>query len=190
MYRAFIFDFFGVVCSEIAPFWLGRYFSNQRATEIKETLVHSADLGEISEAEMFSQLGEWAGIPADQVRSEWNDKVRINADVVEFLKQLKTTYRLGLLTNSPSPFIRGILDSYGLNELFSSIIVSSEIGIAKPDVRTYTRILKDLDTIASQALFVDDNLLNVEGAAKVGLKGIVYKSVGELRGAFTTAQAI
>jgi putative hydrolase of the HAD superfamily len=190
MYQTFIFDFFGVVCSEIAPFWLGRHFSNQRAIEIKKTLVHSADLGKISEAEMFSQLGEWAGISADQVRSEWNDEVRVKADVVEFLKQLKSTYPLGLLTNSPSPFVRGILDSYNLNELFNSIVVSSEIGIAKPDVRTYTRILKDLDTVAAQALFVDDNPLNVEGAAKIGLKGIVYKSLRELRDTITTAQVI
>lgn len=182
-YEALVIDFFGVVCSEIAPHWLVRYFPQAQASEIKAGLVHTADVGQMSESAMFRALGELAGIPAERVKTEWNEAVRIDRGVVDFLSAAQGIYKLGLLTNAPSAFVRDILLRHDLSRLFQAIVVSSEIGVAKPDREPYARVLKELGTIASVALFIDDNPANVAGAAKIGMKGVVYRSLQDISAA-------
>src|SRR5438105_4990729 len=104
-YEALVIDFFGVICSEIAPHWLVRYFPPAQAAEIKANVVHAADVGQVSQSTMFDNLAELAKIPAERVEAEWISEVSINRGVVDFLRNARRLYKLGLLTNSPSPFV-------------------------------------------------------------------------------------
>lgn len=182
-YKALIFDFFGVVCSEVAPFWLARHLSQSEAAEIKASVVHAADLGEVSQEEMFSALSEITQVPADQIEKEWLSYVRIDTEVVDFIATLRPKYRLGLLTNSPSLFVRGILERHRLGDLFETIIVSSENHCAKPDPAIYEKMLASLNVRASDTLMIDDNPANVAAAIGVGMEGIVFQSCSQLRSA-------
>lgn len=182
-YEAVVIDFFGVICSEIAPHWLIRYFPPAQATEIKADIVHAADVGQISQSAMFAQLAELAGVTAERAETEWNNEVRIDNDLVDLLRVVQGSYKLGLLTNSPSPFVRGILLHHELTGLFRAIVVSSEIGAAKPQPEPYERVLHELSIAANAAVFIDDNPVNVAAAAKIGMKGVLYRSIGDILGA-------
>ncbi|MBI3589646.1 MAG: HAD-IA family hydrolase [Candidatus Liptonbacteria bacterium] len=181
MYQALVIDFFGVICSEVAPHWLGRYFSPTRAEQIKATIVHAADVGDISQSTMFDQLANLAGISVPRAEAEWEAEVRIDVDMIDFVIAAAPLYKVGMLTNSPSPFVRGILRRHKLSGLFRAIVVSSEIRTAKPERRAYERILKELGTVASAAFMIDDNPVNVAAAAKIGMKGIVFHSVDDVK---------
>lgn len=180
-----VFDFFGVICSEIAPFWLAKYFSKDDATKIKATVVHSADMGELSQQEMFTILGEFAHVSPKQVEEEWWPYVAIDGDVVEMVRDIGINYVVALLTNSPAPFVRGILEEHNLTQLFDLIIVSSEEGCAKPNAAIYERMLERLSVQAENTLMIDDNLVNVKGAMDVGMNGLVFESSMQLRKALT-----
>jgi HAD superfamily hydrolase (TIGR01509 family) len=181
--EAIIFDFFGVICSEIAPFWLGRYFSPEQAVSIKQTLVAEADSGHISEHDLFRNLAQRAGISATQVKREWGDYVRIDADVVRFVREVRQSgiSSVALLSNSPSPFLRGILRAHALDHLFDDIIVSSEVGVAKPAPQIYSLALERLRVAPPKAVFVDDNPVNVQAAREIGMVGLLYASLPGLR---------
>lgn len=176
-----VFDFFGVICSEIAPFWLQRYFSADQAVAIKRELVTQADTGEISQQDLFSKLGALAKVEAETVHQEWWSFVKIDADVIDVIHSLPTSYRIALLTNSPSPFVRGILSKYRLESLFEILIVSSEEGLAKPNPKIYHRILGALQSSPSAAVMIDDNPHNVAGAEAIGMQGLLFQTADVLR---------
>ncbi|MGE3279572.1 MAG: HAD family hydrolase [Alphaproteobacteria bacterium] len=181
MRRAIIFDFFGVICSEVAPFWLLRYFSDVEAAALKQGLIHEADLGRISQEMLFQKLGEMAGISSLQVDREWRSLVEMNVPLLSALRELRNqTSRLGLLTNSPSPFFRNIIENHQLEGLFDKILVSSEVGIAKPDPRIFQMMLMDLDIGARDAVMIDDNPENIAGACAVGMHGLIFRTNNQI----------
>lgn len=56
------------------------------------------------------------------------------------------------------------------------MIISAEVGAAKPSARIYQVALEQLEVSPNEAVFVDDFLENVEACEKVGMKGIHFKS--------------
>jgi len=182
-YKSLVFDFFGVISSEVAPFWLARHFSPADASKVKATLVHAADLGSISQHEMFLSLSTMTRVPADQIEEEWILLAQIDNNMVTLLERLRPHYQLGLLTNSPAPFVRRLLDQNDLNRFFERVVVSSERRCAKPDLAIYERILTELDVQASEALMIDDNPVNIKGAARAGMGTILFHSHNQLESA-------
>lgn len=57
----------------------------------------------------------------------------------------------------------------GYDRIFDPIVISAEIGVAKPDAGFFRTALQLLDLSAASVLFVDDVQANVEGARGVGL---------------------
>jgi putative hydrolase of the HAD superfamily len=45
----------------------------------------------------------------------------------------------------------------------------------KPDIASYQHILQENQLIGGETLFVDDALINVEGAEAAGLKGLYLR---------------
>ena len=176
-----VFDFFGVICSEVAPFWLARYFSPSDAIAIKRDIVGRADTGEISQEELFKQLGELSGQTASSVVEQWMQHVLICDPIVKLLDEYSQRFRLALLTNSPSPFVRQILEFWNLSSRFESIVVSSEVALAKPDPRIYMLMLERIQATPAQCLMIDDNLQNINGAEAVGMRGHHFLDEPRLR---------
>ena len=169
-----IFDFFGVISSEVAPHWLEKYFDNKTALDIKNNIISKVDSGEISEEELHIILSKLANIPPDIVKMEWFELVHINTELVNYIIELKEKYLVALLSNASSTFLRSILDTYKLNSLFDTIIISSEVHLTKPNIDIYNLLLNKLNVPAKQAIMIDDNTINIEGAKKAGIDGIIY----------------
>ena len=176
-----VFDFFGVICSEIAPFWLREHFSEDEAGAVKADIVAAADRGEVSQKELFRELSARTGISAAQIETEWHGYVRIDREVVDFITVARSKYRIALLTNSPSQFFWDIMRSSGIVDLFEVVVVSSEEGNAKPDLALYEVLLSRLGVRPEQALMIDDNAMNIAGAERAGMQGLLFTSCEELR---------
>lgn len=169
-----LFDFFGVLCSEIAPFWFRRYFTDAEADAIKAEIVSKGDIGLISEDEMYIQISARTGIAPEQICQDWMDLAKINTVLVEFVRSLRKKHRVYLLSNAIGPFLRRILEGNNLYDLFDGIIISSEIGLIKPSVAYFERAMELLDVNAANAVMIDDNPKNIAGAVQAGIKGLVF----------------
>lgn len=174
MKQVLIFDFFGVISAEVAPPWLSKYFNADDAAHIKEGLIVEADRGAISQDALFAELGRRAGMSGPQAEAEWHALAKINTTMVQHLKSLRHKHRVALLSNAPSPLLRHILHKHNLEPLFEQILVSAEEGLAKPNPAIYQLLLSRLGVSVQDALFIDDNPANINSAASIGLKGIVF----------------
>ena len=95
--------------------------------------------------------------------------------VYEWISSLKSTYHLILLSNTSSihaeRFTKVSLGPTGENlfSLFHQVYYSFEMGLVKPDPAIYLRVLTEQGFSASEVLFFDDNLANINSAKSIGI---------------------
>jgi putative hydrolase of the HAD superfamily len=176
-----IFDFFGVICSEVAPFVLPKYMSTEEAVRFKATVVEDSDRGILSQAEMFERLGKIADKPAQVLEDEFWQHAKIRPEMVALIEDLHVRYRIGLLTNAIIPFVRQIFAKNDLERLFDAILVSAEVHLTKPNPAFFKMMLEKMDAVAENCIFTDDNPVNVAAAADVGLSTILFRSAAQLK---------
>lgn len=91
------------------------------------------------------------------------------ADVTAALDQLAPR-RLGIVTNGFADLQRTKLQVSGLDSRFEVVLISSELGFGKPDVRIYHLATTSLGVSPSACLMVGDSLQrDVAGATQAGL---------------------
>jgi len=104
----------------------------------------------------------------------------ISSSVVKMLKELKRKYRLAIVANNVTKFVDKGLERYKIKNLFDAVIVSSDVGIRKPDPRIFTYALRKLNVEPEQCVFVSDELNDDLGGAKVlGIKTVWIKNSEE-----------
>ena len=62
-----------------------------------------------------------------------------------------------------------------MDDAFDHIIISAEVGVAKPDPKIFQIALDQAGVRPNEAVFVDDFYANIEGCEKVGMTGIHFK---------------
>ena len=175
-----IFDFFGVICSEIAPHWFGARFDEEQAKRLKEHYFKPADLGEISLEELFSKMSEELDVPLGELKKEWNALIEIDFELVAFIERLKKYYTLALLSNAPLGMVESLLVKYDLNRLFDKVFVSSKLKMAKPDPQIYTHCVNAFSAEFAAVYMIDDNPANLAPLDKLGIVPVLYKSINDI----------
>jgi len=89
--------------------------------------------------------------------------------VMEMLARIPGRYRRALLSNSNALHWPRVLNDMGLGAAFDHHFISHLTGKIKPDAAAFEDVVHSLDCDPTQVLFLDDNLLNVEAAASVGM---------------------
>lgn len=139
----------------------------------------------ISKKEFYARLAHSLDVSAKDVEHAWNvkyfqQKPKLNRKVVKIVKTLKRSgYKLALLSNV-FPYRDTILKKRGCYKFFPYVILSSKVKLKKPDKKIYEYAIKKLKVKANECLFVDDREKNINGAKKVGMKAILFKSARQL----------
>ena len=60
-------------------------------------------------------------------------------------------------------------------------VVSAFEKCMKPDPKIYRILLERFNLVPEQSVFIDDYPQNIEGARKMGMKGIVFTSVPQVK---------
>jgi epoxide hydrolase-like predicted phosphatase len=108
-----------------------------------------------------------------------------NTTVIKILKNSSKDYKIGVITNvSFSRYYesrRLILNSLLSKKYIDVIIPSCYFGIRKPNSKIYKEALRKLNVKAEEAVFIDNQIENVKGAAKVGINAILYTTAEKLK---------
>lgn len=174
MGKVLFFDFFGVICSEISPTWFKKHLNEIEAMEVKEEIMSRADLGIISEDEVYKIIENRFNVNASTVKKEWQDLIKINNDLVSKIKLLKKEHKVILVSNAMSSFLRRILDNHNLNELFDSQYISAEIKLAKPNKEYFEYVINKEKINKDDIIFFDDSIKNINAARSLGIKSILF----------------
>lgn len=89
-------------------------------------------------------------------------------------------YKVVALTNWSNETFPIALDKFEFLHWFEGIIVSGEEKTRKPFDAIYNMTLERFNITAENAIFIDDNLRNIEAANALGINGIQFKSPEQL----------
>jgi putative hydrolase of the HAD superfamily len=103
---------------------------------------------------------------------------RTDPALVDFLRSLRPTLKVGLISNAFSDLREWIIDQK-LDDVFDDMTISAEVGVAKPDARIYRQALEKLNIRPEESVFVDDMPVNIEAAKALGMHGVAFKTSGQ-----------
>ncbi len=87
------------------------------------------------------------------------------------LEDLEANFSLGMITNGIGSVQRGRMDRLGVAEFFDSVVISGEVGVAKPQPEIFAIALAELgDPPRSECLMIGDSLpSDVQGGENAGI---------------------
>lgn len=136
-----------------------------------------ASVGEITEEEHWRQVMKTLKLPADdypRIQQEFFGGDIVDRTLLNFLRTLKPKYKVGLISNAWSG-LRAYIEREKFEDVFDVMIISAEVGAAKPAEAIFRLALDQLGVSPNEAVFVDDFLVNIEACEKLGMKGILFK---------------
>jgi len=146
-----------------------------------------ASTGEIPEETHWQTVAEALGVSrqeTDKIINEFFSGDQADAMLLDFLRSLRPERKVGLISNAWSG-LRAFITSQKFEDVFDEMIISAEVGLMKPDARIYRLALEKIGVQPEESIFLDDVLVNVEGARSVGMKAIHFtqpeKSLEELK---------
>ncbi|GBD16660.1 Pyrimidine 5'-nucleotidase YjjG [bacterium HR26] len=100
-------------------------------------------------------------------------------EAIEVVRAVQQCALTGLVTNGPSQIQREKLRRLGIADLFPIVIISEEVGVAKPDPAIFRLALDRAGVPPSQSAFIGDNPeIDIAGAQAAGLMSIWYNRQG------------
>lgn len=137
-----------------------------------------ASVGEIDEEEHWRNVMKVLKLPSseyERVREDFFAGDVLDHSILNFLRSIKPRVRTGLISNAWSR-LREYIQREKFDDAFHHMVISAEVGVAKPDPRIYHIALEQLQVQPKEAIFVDDVLENIEACEQVGMRGIHFKS--------------
>ena len=176
-----VFDCFGVVYNEVAPFVTREFLPPEEADRLKERDCPSADVGLLTLDELLEKWAEELGRTKQHLKELWLFFVKPKEETVKRLKELKSHYDLVLLSNAPQGFVEEEFRKSVNYCLFKKIYVSSAIGMAKHNRDIYGYVQNDQGEEDSSFTMIDDNPKNLVEPKKLGWKTILFQGVESLK---------
>lgn len=138
-----------------------------------------SELGQKSVAEHWQWLGQHFGLAESQLtemrRGFFAGDV-LNEPLVAHVRRLRRAgFPTGLLSNFGDNARRLWAETYPFITLFDGVIISSEVGIMKPDPQIYQLAADSVGTMPEDILFIDDFAENTAGASAVGMQTVHYQ---------------
>ena len=175
MVKAIIFDCFGVLTTDSWRAFVDSLPPDIDAQQARE-LNHQLDKGLITQEEFKQQIFELTGSEPQFIERMLDNEVFKNATLLDYIRELKGKgYKIGLLSNIASDWIRSTFLTEAEAELFDQMILSYEVGMTKPDPRIFMLACERLRVAPSETVLVDDVPIYCEAAQSQGLKAIVFE---------------
>ena len=90
-------------------------------------------------------------------------------------------FKLGILSIHGKEWVEYILKRFDLGSVFDAMSYSYQVGISKPDPRSYQIIMRELGSKPEECLFIDDTPQNISAAKKLGMHAILFSNAQQLR---------
>lgn len=139
--------------------------------------------GEITEEEfwrIFLQTACAKNIDINHAKRLWRKYQRPLENMLVLVKTLSKKYRCVALANSGQEWQDYKIKKYKLKSYFDTIFNSGHVGLAKPDPRIYDFIIQKLKLVPEECIFIDDQMINLRPARRLGMKTILFKNQKDL----------
>ncbi len=111
------------------------------------------------------------------VNNSWPGAIP-NLELIDIVKNLKRKgYKTAIVANTSGVVIRKVIQNYfgeNIENLFDEIIMSSEVGIYKPDKKIFQLVLDKLAVKPSESIMIDDRDDYLVGARDLGMSAVLF----------------
>jgi glucose-1-phosphatase len=190
-YDAVIFDLGGVIINlnynlTIQAFEeLGmRDFSEVYTQLAQSTLFDDYETGRISSQHFINKLLDHvpSGTSPNRIVAAWNAMILdVPVEKPQLLKSLNAEMPIFLLSNTNEIHMQKVNREWGIssNEVlenhFSKVYLSYEVGMRKPDLTIFQKVCAEQGLVPKNTLFIDDSPQHIEGAQLAGLQTLHLK---------------
>ena len=104
-------------------------------------------------------------------------------EVLAFARALAACgkYFMGTINNESRELNLHRIEKYGLREIFRLFVSSCFVGLRKPDSGIYRLAIETTQINPEECCFIDDRALNLECAAKLGMRTIQMQTLNQLQ---------
>lgn len=174
--KAILFDFMGVLLFK-------------RQDYIPDPLVDAIDkdIGQVTNDVLFKNQTlkkyDLSEAEFEKILQKIDEKYEMNQDLWQLLPELRKKYKLAIINNGTVLTLPMFEKDYHISENFDLYVNSAMEGVKKPDPEIYLLTAKRLGVAPDECLYMDDSIINVEAAEKLGMKGIYWenKEIGRQR---------
>lgn len=163
--------------------YTGEKFERIADATVRNPWWEEFDKGLMTTEEVIDRFAERAPEYRTEISEIYEPKnlgelVRLYDYAIPWIQELKAEgYRVYILSNWSKPAYDANLDTNlrFLSEV-DGALMSFQEGIIKPDRKIYELICSRYDIDPKEAVFLDDNAANIEGARAFGLNAIHFKN--------------
>ena len=148
-------------------------------------LIQSFEEGKISPDDFFCNVSRMLGLNLgfEEFLPIWNQIFFLSAQnkaVYALGKSLKKRHRIALLSNINVLHFNYLKGNFSVFDIFHDIFASCEMGCIKPNPEIYHKVISALGVMPEEVFYVDDRPELIEQANALGIRGFVFKGVGQL----------
>jgi putative hydrolase of the HAD superfamily len=191
--RAVVFDYGMVLTGPPDPIAYDHLLRITGLTAERLDSIYWADRNAFDEGKLTG-FGFWekivgdAGLKLGQAELDelnlWDARMWTTENEAMLAWQLKVKERgflTGILSNMGENVLSNMERTFDWLPRFDVLVWSFQLHMVKPDAAIYRHLLKELGTRAEETLFIDDRAVNIEAAEALGIKGLVFTTVEQLR---------
>ncbi len=155
-------------------------YTQHHASDLFELL----EMGKLEAKEFYNHFRNHTNttLADEQIEESWNALLgTFYLDRIQWLDKIRHKYKVFLLSNTNAIHHKAFLKIYqqqtgskgfGFDDYFIKAYYSHQMGLRKPYIEAYQHVLNEQQLQAHETLFIDDTLVNVEGAQKAGLQTV------------------
>jgi putative hydrolase of the HAD superfamily len=150
-----------------------------------EMVVSSFERGKISLDEYLDRTVFYRNRPftRDAFRDYMFSLSQPMPEVLAFARALAGSgkYFMGTINNESRELNLHRIEKFGLREIFRLFVSSCFVGLRKPESGIYHLAIEITQRNPAECCFIDDRALNLECAAKLGMRTIQMQTLDQLR---------
>ena len=149
------------------------------ATVFDSDAAAEATVGRLPAEAAWAHVAAAFDLDADalaQLRADFFSGDRCDDALVAFLRGLRPAYKTGILSNAWSDGRQVIAGKFALDDAVDDLVISAEVGVAKPDPRIYELATTRLGVRPEETIFVDDFVRNIDGARRFGMQAVHFRN--------------
>jgi len=158
MIKAILFDIFGVLYPD--TFWaiVHKHVPDAdfRRAQFSE-LLRRVDLGHVERDQFWNETAALIGISRGDLDAELENLKNCDRDLMAYIGELKgRKYKTGVISNVGHGFVEQVFVDYKTDDYFDAMILSSDVGVVKPDPMIYGLAAEKLGVLPQECVFIDD----------------------------------
>lgn len=193
MIRNIIFDIGGVLLNYNPKTYLDKLnIEESKRKTLNDIIFHNPKWrdclnGFISNSELIEYLvkeNQKYKSEIEQILSKENLKYMLppKQEMIEYYKTLKQKgYKIYLCSNITKDTYNYIKDSFEIIQVADGGVFSCFENISKPNVEIYQKLIEKYDLDIGKSILIDDTKRNIISANDIGLKGILFNNIEDIK---------